>query len=89
MTDTDLLAGIEPTSELKAETEPDLGQPNACIRCEHWGVQSDVRENDRWRFCMVDPPALAHRDFTCPSHVRIPKQAALARLISKETETNG
>lgn len=80
MSAPDLLAGID------SDAEPDLGQPNACIRCEHWGAQSDIRETDRWRFCMVDPPALAHRDFTCDAHKRIPKHAAIARLISKEAD---
>jgi hypothetical protein len=40
----------EPDLALERGAEPDLGQPNACIRCAHWGAQSDVRETDRWRF---------------------------------------
>jgi hypothetical protein len=66
--------------------DPDLDNANACIRCAHWGAQSDVRETDRWRFCMRgEVHALAHRNFTCEEHERIPKSAALARLISEET----
>jgi hypothetical protein len=63
------------------ELDTDLARVDTCIRCAHWGVQSDVRETDRWMFCMQgEVHAMAHRNYRCEHHERVSIEAARHRL---------
>jgi hypothetical protein len=60
-----------------------------CQNCAHWGVQTDLRETSKWKFCLQLPPALAHADFSCNDYERRKKPAPESQpfvLISQQSE---